>query len=71
MLTTRQGMSSAEIEQLIAQRVADEITTYEENRNNRNGTPNEASGSAGGVVHVKYATCNLLDGALTWWNSHV
>ncbi|GKB97793.1 reverse transcriptase domain-containing protein [Tanacetum coccineum] len=21
--------------------------------------------------HVKYATCTLLDNALTWWNSHV
>ncbi|GJS77960.1 reverse transcriptase domain-containing protein [Tanacetum coccineum] len=20
--------------------------------------------------HVNYATCTLLDGALTWWNSH-
>ncbi|GJU23772.1 hypothetical protein Tco_0240866 [Tanacetum coccineum] len=21
--------------------------------------------------HVKYVNCTLLDGALTWWNSHV
>ncbi|GKG00263.1 reverse transcriptase domain-containing protein, partial [Tanacetum coccineum] len=107
------------IEQLIAQRVADAIAAYEANRNSRNGTQNEASGSAGGVEHtargcsykeflncqprnfdgtegavgltrwfekmesvfricncaencqVKYATCTLLDGALTWWNSYV
>ncbi|GKE23284.1 hypothetical protein Tco_1434796 [Tanacetum coccineum] len=66
MPTTRQGMSSATIEQLIAQRVADAIATYEVNQNNRNGTQNEASGST-----VKYVTCTLLDGALTWWNSYV
>ncbi|GJT80713.1 reverse transcriptase domain-containing protein [Tanacetum coccineum] len=119
MPTTRQGMSSAAIEQLIAQRIADVITTYKANRNNENGNQNEASGSAGGVAYaarrcsykellncqprsfdgtkgavrltrwfekmeyvfhisncdiecqVKYATCTLLDGALTWWNSHV
>ncbi|GKB03373.1 hypothetical protein Tco_0831462 [Tanacetum coccineum] len=86
-------MGSATIEQLIAQRLADAIVAYEENRNSRNGTQNEASGSAEGAVgltrwfekmesvfhiyncsencQVKYATCTLLDDALTLWNSYV
>nr|GEW86161.1 putative reverse transcriptase domain-containing protein [Tanacetum cinerariifolium] len=84
---TRQGLSSAAIMQLINQRIADAIATYEANRSNENATQNE------GVVgltrwfekleavfriskcaigsQVKFATCTLLDGALTWWNSHV
>ncbi|GKA11094.1 reverse transcriptase domain-containing protein [Tanacetum coccineum] len=52
MPITRQGMSSAAIEQLIAQRVADAIAAYEANRNSRNGTQNKAIGSAGGVEHT-------------------
>ncbi|GJX91242.1 hypothetical protein Tco_0344568 [Tanacetum coccineum] len=52
MLTTRQGLSSAAIEQLIAQRVADAIASYEANLNNINGTQNEASSSAGGLNKV-------------------
>nr|GEU31872.1 hypothetical protein [Tanacetum cinerariifolium] len=119
MLTTRQGLSSAAIERLIAQHVADAIAAYEANQSNGNETQNKAGGSAGGVEHttqgcsykaflncqpqnfigtkgavgltrwfekmkfvfrisncatdcqVKFATCTLLDGALTWWNSHV
>ncbi|GJR30035.1 reverse transcriptase domain-containing protein [Tanacetum coccineum] len=119
MPTTRQGISSTAIEQLIAQRVANATTAYKANRNNGNGIQNKASSSAGGVEHtargcsykeflnckprkidrtkgavgltrwfekmesvdcignyvencqVKYATCTLLDGALSWWNSYV
>ncbi|GJS03346.1 reverse transcriptase domain-containing protein [Tanacetum coccineum] len=119
MMTTRQGLSSAAIERLIAQHVADAIAAYEANRSNGNATQNEASGSAVGVENtargssykaflncqprnfvrteglvgltrwfekmesvfrisncatdcqVNFATCTLLDGALTWWNSHV
>ncbi|GJU90778.1 putative reverse transcriptase domain-containing protein [Tanacetum coccineum] len=55
--TTRQGLSSAAIEQLITQHVAEAISAYEANQNNRNATQTKASGSA--------------DSALTWWNSHV
>ncbi|GKA44364.1 hypothetical protein Tco_0737088 [Tanacetum coccineum] len=53
MPTTRQGMNSAAIEQLITQLVVDAITAYEANRASRNGTHNEASRSAGGVEHTK------------------
>nr|GEU48980.1 hypothetical protein [Tanacetum cinerariifolium] len=49
---TKQRMNSATIEQLIAQRVADAMIAYEANRNNRNGTHNKASRSAGGVKHT-------------------
>ncbi|GKC21503.1 putative reverse transcriptase domain-containing protein, partial [Tanacetum coccineum] len=43
MLTTRQRMNYATIEQLIAQRVADAMTAYEANRASRNGTHNEGN----------------------------
>nr|GEZ90032.1 putative reverse transcriptase domain-containing protein [Tanacetum cinerariifolium] len=114
MLRTRQGLSSATIEQLINQHVVDAMAAYEANRSNRNETQNEAGGSSRGVEHttqgcsykafpncqprnfvetkgavgltrwfekmkfvfcisnhatdcqVKFATCTLLDGALTW-----
>ncbi|GJR43726.1 reverse transcriptase domain-containing protein [Tanacetum coccineum] len=93
MPTTRQSMSSEAIEELIAQRVADALATYEINQNTINGNGNgSGSQSDGGsglarwfetmeyVFHisncavecqVKYVTCTLLNGALTWWNSHV
>ncbi|GJY69956.1 hypothetical protein Tco_0472938 [Tanacetum coccineum] len=51
-LTTKQGLSSSAIEQLIAQRVADVMTTYEANQNSGSGINNETSGSAGGVEHT-------------------
>ncbi|GKE29265.1 hypothetical protein Tco_1444649, partial [Tanacetum coccineum] len=83
MPTKRQTISSEAIEELIAQHVANVLATYEANRNNENGN---GSGSMSGngslcfrivVIYcavecqVKYATCNLLNGARTWWNSHV
>nr|GEW25562.1 hypothetical protein [Tanacetum cinerariifolium] len=123
--------NSDSIEKLIAQRIAEALTAYEANKNNRNENGNwngnknkkgsysdRGSGSRGtvhtahgctykeflnyqpcnfkrteGVVglerwfkkieyvfyisncaiecQVKYATCTLLNSALTWWNSHV
>ncbi|GJU28374.1 putative reverse transcriptase domain-containing protein [Tanacetum coccineum] len=98
MHTTRQMMSFEAIEELIDQRVADVLLTYEINRNTRNGNGNGSHDVGSGntrTVHtargcmykeflncqslnfkgteeaVKYATCTLLNGALTWWNSHV
>ncbi|GJY98595.1 hypothetical protein Tco_0515505 [Tanacetum coccineum] len=41
MLTTRQGATIVDIEQLIAQRVADAMATLEANWNNGNGIPHE------------------------------
>ncbi|GJZ47168.1 putative reverse transcriptase domain-containing protein, partial [Tanacetum coccineum] len=49
MSTTRQGIGSIKIEQLIAQRIADAMPVYEVNRNSRNGVHNKTSTSAGGV----------------------
>ncbi|GJW86454.1 hypothetical protein Tco_0161794 [Tanacetum coccineum] len=49
MPTTRQGMGSVDIEQLIAQCVANAMIAYEVNRNSGNGVHNETSASAGGV----------------------
>ncbi|GJZ87833.1 hypothetical protein Tco_0659615 [Tanacetum coccineum] len=57
MPTTRQGLNSVVIEQLITQSVDDVMTAYEANRNSRN--------------RVKYVACTLLDGILTWWNSYL
>ncbi|GKB03139.1 hypothetical protein Tco_0831228 [Tanacetum coccineum] len=52
MTTTRQGLSSAAIEQLIAQRVADALIAYEANRNSGTGVSDETSGSAKGAEHT-------------------
>nr|GEW67201.1 putative reverse transcriptase domain-containing protein [Tanacetum cinerariifolium] len=92
MPTTRQGLSSATIEQVINQHVADAMAAYQAKLCNGNANQNEAGGSARAVrltrwfkkmesvfhicnyaknCQVKYATCTLLDSALTWWNSHV
>ncbi|GKC08478.1 putative reverse transcriptase domain-containing protein [Tanacetum coccineum] len=49
------------------------------NNGNGNGNGNPNVNNGGTLFHisncplryqVKYATCTLLDGALTWWNSH-
>ncbi|GJV18781.1 hypothetical protein Tco_1367801 [Tanacetum coccineum] len=56
MPTTRRGLSSASIEQLIAQRVVDAIAAYEANQSSGNGTQNESSGSAGEVEHTAHGT---------------
>ncbi|GJS56592.1 hypothetical protein Tco_0629954 [Tanacetum coccineum] len=53
MLTTRQGLNSAAIKQLIAQQVANAMTTYKANQNSKNRVNNETSGSAGGVAYTK------------------
>ncbi|GKD31609.1 putative reverse transcriptase domain-containing protein [Tanacetum coccineum] len=119
MIITRSGMTSEEIEELIAQRVAEALANYEATHvatlsrpkvkakmamtarmemvemgmetmeieettemeiQMRMGPPKKKKG--GGietvfhisnclkVYQVKYATCTLLDSALTWWNSH-
>nr|GFB24482.1 hypothetical protein [Tanacetum cinerariifolium] len=58
MPTTRQGMSSNAIEQLIAQRVAGVLLTYEANKNSRNGPHQDTSGREGGIVHTaRGCTC--------------
>ncbi|GKA97494.1 reverse transcriptase domain-containing protein, partial [Tanacetum coccineum] len=102
----RRGLTTAAIERLVNQRVADALAAQEANQNNENGggngnmnkagNRNEENGDVGGVtpvaraytyidflncqprnfsgtegVIVKFATFTLLNGALTWWNSHV
>nr|GEY99213.1 hypothetical protein [Tanacetum cinerariifolium] len=88
-------MSATAIKELIAQRVAGALATYDVNQNSGNGNENDnrshdteigAVGLAHWIenieyvfhisncvveCHVKYATCTLLGGALTLWNSHV
>ncbi|GJS73522.1 hypothetical protein Tco_0706363 [Tanacetum coccineum] len=49
MPTTRQGMGSTKIKELIAQSVADAMTAYEANMNYENGVHHETSASAEGV----------------------
>ncbi|GKD13496.1 hypothetical protein Tco_1197903 [Tanacetum coccineum] len=60
MPTTRHGLSSTAIEQLIAQCVADAIVAYKENQNSGNGIQNEASSSASGVEHTAHG-CSYKD----------
>ncbi|GJR15103.1 putative reverse transcriptase domain-containing protein [Tanacetum coccineum] len=52
MPTTRQGMASAEVEQLIAQCVFGALSSYEANQNSGNEINNETSGGARGVEHI-------------------
>ncbi|GJY36129.1 hypothetical protein Tco_0421507 [Tanacetum coccineum] len=53
------------------------LTTYEANQNSGNGNENgatlmeEVAAREPCTRLVKCATCTILDGALTWWNSHV
>ncbi|GJZ85030.1 hypothetical protein Tco_0650369, partial [Tanacetum coccineum] len=85
MLTTRQGVSIVDIEQLIAQRVADAMATLEANWNDGNGTPLEEVpeelwfekmesmfyiSNCATNCQVKLAAYALLDSALTCWNTH-
>ncbi|GJX56689.1 hypothetical protein Tco_0286586 [Tanacetum coccineum] len=58
MPTRRQTLSSAAIEQLIAQRVADTLTDYKTNKNSR-ARANDGAGAS-----------DSADGALTWWNAY-
>ncbi|GJT19446.1 hypothetical protein Tco_0878152 [Tanacetum coccineum] len=64
MSKTRQELNSVAIRQLIAQRVADAMTSYEANRNSINEAHNETSRSAGGVEcavcccsYMEFLTC--------------
>ncbi|GJT21118.1 diacylglycerol kinase 4-like protein [Tanacetum coccineum] len=52
MPTTRQGMTTDTIKQLIAQRVDAILTAHEANRNSGNGSRNETSGGSGGTAHA-------------------
>ncbi|GJT93709.1 reverse transcriptase domain-containing protein [Tanacetum coccineum] len=63
MTRTRQGLSSAAIEQLINRCVVDAMAAYE-------ATEMQPKMKLVAVL-VTFATCTLLDGGLTWWNSHV
>ncbi|GKB74421.1 hypothetical protein Tco_0935833 [Tanacetum coccineum] len=85
MLTTRQGATIVDIEQLIAQRVADAMATLEANWNNGNGIPHEEVSeelwfekmesmfhisNCATNCQVKLAAYAMLDSALTCWNTH-
>ncbi|GJU48552.1 diacylglycerol kinase 4-like protein [Tanacetum coccineum] len=52
MPTTRQGMTTDTIKQLIAQRVDAILTAHEANQNSGNGSRNETSGGSGGTAHA-------------------
>ncbi|GKF98038.1 hypothetical protein Tco_0293859 [Tanacetum coccineum] len=74
-------MSQEALEELISQRVADALATYDTNQSNDDDSHNLGSGKRRTVhttrdkctvkCQVKFATCTLLGSALTWWNSHV
>nr|GEV69372.1 reverse transcriptase domain-containing protein [Tanacetum cinerariifolium] len=118
MTSTRTSMSQGALEEMIIQRIADALATYDTNQSNgddshdsRSGgrrmahtthectysdflkcQPLNFNGTEGAIglaqwfekmefvfhisnytvgCQVKFATCTLLGGALTWWNSHV
>nr|GEY85650.1 hypothetical protein [Tanacetum cinerariifolium] len=62
------GMNYAAIEQLITQRIADAMTTYEANRDSKNETHNEASGSAEGVEHTVH-NCSYKEFLTCWFEN--
>ncbi|GKA53583.1 reverse transcriptase domain-containing protein [Tanacetum coccineum] len=71
-------MTNAAIKQLIAQGVADALAEIKANRTNRNGYNSHDLGTGSRMTDnctvaclIKFATCTLLDSALTWWNSYV
>ncbi|GJU48512.1 putative reverse transcriptase domain-containing protein [Tanacetum coccineum] len=87
MTSPRMSMSQEALEELISQRVADALATYDTDRSNGDDTMIREVLEEGrhpllmeSVFHiskcttecqVKFATCTLLGSALTWWNSHV
>nr|GEV53949.1 zinc finger, CCHC-type [Tanacetum cinerariifolium] len=77
MPKTRQGIAFAKIEQLVAQRLMQlqltRLTKTVEHSRNIVIVPKVESTQHEQVCNhlVKYATCTLIDGALTWWNSYV
>nr|GEV13389.1 putative reverse transcriptase domain-containing protein [Tanacetum cinerariifolium] len=95
MTSTRTSMIQEALEELITQRVADALATYDTNRSNGDDSHDLGSGRRRTVYttrlaqwfkkmefvfhiskctvefHVKFATCTLLGGELTWGNSHV
>nr|GEX08798.1 hypothetical protein [Tanacetum cinerariifolium] len=86
MTITHSGMTPKAIEELVDRRVKKVLATHEatratntlevenqiqngsdgDNGNGRNGN----GGNGNEKYQVKYATCTLLNNALTWWNSH-
>ncbi|GJY11755.1 hypothetical protein Tco_0381064 [Tanacetum coccineum] len=81
MTSTRTLMSREALEELISQRVADALATYDTNWSNDDDSHDLGSGERRTVhttrdkcivkCQVKFPTCTLLGSALTWWNSHV
>ncbi|GKF22867.1 hypothetical protein Tco_0075189, partial [Tanacetum coccineum] len=92
MAPKKSGMSVADIEELITQRVTEALAAQDTNRNSGNRHNSDTNSFGGGErttrvctykdfvncqplnfkgIEWTYATCILLGGALTWWNSHV
>ncbi|GJX00858.1 reverse transcriptase domain-containing protein [Tanacetum coccineum] len=72
--TPTQGMTTKAIKKLITQHVTEALAKQgnQNGNGNKNGNRNETNEGEQRVAPVsKFATCTLLDGALTWWNSHV
>ncbi|GJR19002.1 putative reverse transcriptase domain-containing protein [Tanacetum coccineum] len=82
----RLGMTSEAIKELVNRRVEEALATYEVTRaanalEAKSQSQNRSDGNNGNggngndrneneKYQVKYATCTLLNNALTWWNSH-
>nr|GEW62002.1 putative reverse transcriptase domain-containing protein [Tanacetum cinerariifolium] len=64
-------MSTAAIDQLIAQRMADALAEYEASQNSRNGNRNDNGNKSHDSRSGGGRTLHTARGALTWWNSHV
>ncbi|GKF64593.1 hypothetical protein Tco_0188041, partial [Tanacetum coccineum] len=68
--TTTTSVTNAQLQAMIDQGVTTALAARDANRN---GDDSHTSGTGGRRTEcvVKFSTCTLLAGALTWWNSHV
>ncbi|GJS91129.1 putative reverse transcriptase domain-containing protein [Tanacetum coccineum] len=68
--TTTTSITNAQLQAMIDQGVTAALAARDANRN---GDDSHTSGTGGRRTEriVKFSTCTLLAGALTWWNSHV
>ncbi|GJU72788.1 putative reverse transcriptase domain-containing protein [Tanacetum coccineum] len=77
MTITRSGMTPEAIEELVNRRVEEALAAHEATRaanaleaENQSQNGSDGDNGNGEKYQVKYATCTLLNSALTWWNSH-
>ncbi|GJS92973.1 reverse transcriptase domain-containing protein [Tanacetum coccineum] len=68
--TTTTSVTNAQLQAMIDQGVTTALAARDANRND-NDSHTLGTGGRRAERVVKFSTCTLLAGALTWWNSHV